>query len=92
MKIPFGGYPSVDDCRDLQSPSYTVGTLSQRTDALAVQLETPPWDAQGWSPVGTYRVDEKHGTTAEEGHKRNISPPQRARNSLPKLSYSSKND
>ena len=45
--------------RGLLGPTITLldGSLSQRTDALALKLETDSRDARGWSPVGAHRAD-----------------------------------
>ena len=55
-----------EDCRydsEVTDPSRTVGPtvslcrLSQRTDALALQLETDTRDARDCGPGGAYRAD-----------------------------------
>ena len=56
LQIPFGGYRSMEDCRALQSPSWTVVFPKGRTP-LALQLETDARDARNWSPAGAYRAD-----------------------------------
>ena len=51
--------------RGLKGPTVTLldGSLSQRTDALALQLETDARDGRDWSPVGAYRADGTLGNT-----------------------------
>jgi len=49
---------------------YTItlseGSLSQRTDAFAILLETHAGDAREWSIVDTYRADGALGNTNAE--------------------------
>jgi len=52
----------------LKGPTVTFldGSLSQRTDAHALQLETHARDARDCSPGDTYRVDGTLGNTKKQ--------------------------
>jgi len=60
----------VTDTSRTVGPTVTLlnGNLSQRTDALALQLETDARDARDCSPGSAYRAHGTLGNTANTSH------------------------